>query len=185
MRRHLGNIISVLWTMPRLLIKKLVHGRQFSTGAVERFSPNVVLDFWRGSTVVLGKRVRAHSGCKIRVLDGGRLELGSNVRLNYNCIFMCMDSIRVGEGSVFGPSVLVYDHDHDFRVGLEADEYRSAPVEIGKSCWIGAGTVILRGTKLGDNCVVGAGCVINGEYPANSVIVQKRETEVRSFEVRE
>ena len=43
--------------------------------------------------------------------------------------------------------------------------------------------MILRGTKLGDNCVVGAGCVIRGEYPDNTVIVQKRETVTKTYEV--
>lgn len=96
---------------------------------------------------------------------------------------MCMDSISVGEGTVFGPSVYVYDHDHDYAVGIEKDEYKTEPVVIGKNCWIGANTVILRGTKLGDNCVVGAGCVIRGEYPDNTVIVQKRETVTKTYEV--
>ena len=183
MRRLLGNIISVLWTMPRLLIKKLMHGGKFRSGLIERISPNVVLDFWRGSTVELGSKIRAHSGCIVRVLSKGRLKIGDNVRMNYRCVFMCMDSISVGEGTVFGPSVYVYDHDHDYAVGIEKDEYKTEPVVIGKNCWIGANTVILRGTKLGDNCVVGAGCVIRGEYPDNTVIVQKRETVTKTYEV--
>lgn len=40
--------------------------------------------------------------------------------------------------------------------------------------WIGANTVILRGTVIGRDCVVGAGSVLKGVYPAGSVIVQKR-----------
>ena len=131
MRRLLGNIISVLWTMPRLLIKKLMHGSKFRSGIIERISPNVVLDFWRGSTVELGEKVRAHSGCILRVLSKGRLKIGDNVRMNYRCVFMCMDSISVGEGTVFGPSVYVYDHDHDYAVGIEKDEYKTEPVVIG------------------------------------------------------
>jgi acetyltransferase-like isoleucine patch superfamily enzyme len=53
-------------------------------------------------------------------------------------------------------------------------------VEIGDNSWVGANTIILRGTKIGKNCVVGAGCVISGEYPDNSIITQKRETISRS-----
>ena len=183
MRRLLGNIISVLWTMPRLLIKKLMHGRRFKSGLIERISPNVVLDFWRGSTVELGDKVRAHSGCIFRVLNNAHLKIGDNVQINYRCIFMCMDSISIGDNSFIAPSVLIYDHDHDFRAGIVKDEYKTEPVVIGKNCWIGANTVILRGTKLGDNCVVGAGCVIRGEYPDNTVIVQKRETVSKTYEV--
>lgn len=51
-------------------------------------------------------------------------------------------------------------------------------MNIGKNCWIGANTVILRGTTIGDNSVIGAGCVLKGEYPAGAIIIQKRETTI-------
>lgn len=44
---------------------------------------------------------------------------------------------------------------------------------------IGANALILRGTTIGDNTVVGGGTVVKGDFPANSVIIQKRTTEVR------
>ena len=185
MRRTMSNLLGVAWSAPRMAIKKLAHGDSFHCTALERFSPNVVLEFRRGSVVTLGDRVRAHSGTKIKALEGARLYIGSNVRINYNCMFMCMDSISIGEGTEFGPAVCIYDHDHDYKAGLKSDKFVTAPVSIGKNCWIGANTVILRGTKLGDNCVVGAGCVLSGEYPDNSVIVQKRDTTVTRYEVRE
>jgi len=47
-----------------------------------------------------------------------------------------------------------------------------------RNCWIGANTVILRGTTIGDNSVIGAGCVLKGEYPAGAIIIQKRETTI-------
>ena len=52
--------------------------------------------------------------------------------------------------------------------------YKTSPVVIGDDVWIGANTVILRGTVIGRDCVVGAGSVLKGVYPAGSVIVQKR-----------
>ena len=54
--------------------------------------------------------------------------------------------------------------------------YNTGKLKIGKNCWIGANTVILRGTVLGDNCVVGAGSVLKGHYESGSIILQKRET---------
>ena len=76
----------------------------------------------------------------------------------------------------------MYDHDHDYRKGLNVDsnkeDFIRAPIIIGQNCWIGANTVILKGTVLGDNCVVGAGSVISGKYPNNSVIIQKRIGEI-------
>ena len=143
---------------------------------IERFSPNVVTEFNGGSKVVLKKKVRVHSGTKIKVRNGAELFIGNNVKVNYNCIIVSREHIEIGDGTEFGPSVYLYDHDHDYRAGLKADEFISAPIVIGKNCWIGANTVILRGTSIGDNCVIGAGSIIKGTFPPNSLVLQNRIT---------
>ncbi len=43
-------------------------------------------------------------------------------------------------------------------------------VRIGKNVWIGAGSIILDGTVIGDNCVVVAGSLVNRRYPDNVII---------------
>ena len=185
MRRLFNNIISVIFSLVKFSLMKLFHWSGFSFSPVERFSPNVVTEFNKGSMVTLGKMVRVHSGTKIKVRDGAKLSIGSNAKLNYNCIIACHNQIKIGEGTEFGPSVYLYDHDHDYRVGFSADSNKetfiSEPIKIGNNCWIGANTIILRGTEIGDNCVVGAGCVLNGKYEANSLIIQKRETSVKTI----
>lgn len=178
MRRTINNIISVFCTMIRMMILKLFHGKRLKVSLVERFSPNVVFEMNRNAKVTIGKKVRVHSGTKIKIRKAAQLFLGENVKINYNCIIACHQQISIGAGTEFGPSVYVYDHDHDYRAGLKESKFLTEAVEIGENCWIGANTVILRGTKLGNDCVVGAGCVLKGEYPAGSVIVQKRQTEI-------
>lgn len=184
MRRLVNNVISVIFTAVKFCIMKLFHGRNFRFSLVERFSPNVVTEFNRGSDVELGRSIRIHSGSKLKVRKGAKLFIGAGTKINYNCMIVCHNSVSIGEGTEFGPAVYIYDHDHDYAVGLKADKFKSAPIVIGKNVWIGANTVILRGTVIGDNSVVGAGCVIKGEFPANSVIVQKRETEYTVCEVK-
>lgn len=182
MRRQFNNIISVSYSALRIVIYKLLNGVSFKSSLIERISPNVVLEFNKGSKVTLGKKIRVHSGSKIKVRSGAELNIGDNVKINYYCIIACRDKISIGEGTEFGPSVYLYDHDHDYKKGLcansDEESFKKAPIEIGKNCWIGANTVILRGTKIGDNCVIGAGCVLNGTYSDNTVIVQKRADEV-------
>ena len=58
-------------------------------------------------------------------------------------------------------------------------KFKTAPITIGNNVWMGANALILRGTTIGDNTVVGGGTVVKGDFPANSVIIQKRTTEVR------
>ena len=182
MRRLVNNIISCIYSLFRFSLLKIFHIKGLKFHFVERFSPNVVVEMGKESSLVLGKMVRVHSGSKIKVRKNAKLILENGVKINYNCIIACHKEIKVGAGTQFGPSVYLYDHDHDYRAGLEADKFLVESIEIGKNCWIGANTVILRGTKIGDNCVVGAGCVLKGVFPANSVIVQKRMNDIKEVQ---
>lgn len=47
---------------------------------------------------------------------------------------------------------------------------RTKPIEIGKDCFIGANSIILKGTVIGDGCVIGAGSVVCGKFEPNTVI---------------
>ncbi len=178
MRRQINNLISVAYTAVRLTLMKPFHGRRLRFHAVERFSPNVVLELERGGMLELGSRVRMHSGCKLKVRKGAKAVVGGGVSLNYGCMLLCRQEIRIGQGSEFGPNVLIYDHDHDFRCegGIRAGKYRCAPVTIGKDCWIGANTVILRGVTIGDRAVIAAGSVVTKDVPADTILIQKRES---------
>lgn len=181
MRRLINNILSCIYSLIRFSLMKIFHLKGLNFHLIERFSPNVVVEMGENSSLFLGRKVRVHSGSKIKVRKNAKLVLGPGVKMNYNCIIACRKEIKIGADTQFGPSVYVYDHDHDYKAGLLKDEYLEESVEIGKNCWIGANTVILRGTRIGDNSVVGAGCVLKGIFPANSVVVQKRETVIKSF----
>ncbi|MBE6708572.1 MAG: acyltransferase [Ruminococcaceae bacterium] len=183
MRRVLGNIISILFSFFKFFFIKLFHFNKFSYYWIERFSPNVIVRIGRKSKLKLGKKVRMHSGSKLLLSADGELDIGDNCRFNYNCMIVCHHSITIGSGVEFGPGVYVYDHDHDFRAegGMADRKYKSSPVTIGENSWIGANTIILRGTSIGKNCVIGAGCVVKGDVPDNTILVQKRENEFISL----
>lgn len=175
MRREFNNIVSVLHSIVRFTVLKIFNPKGVHAALIERFSPNVVVEVNHGGQLRLGKRVRAHSGCKLKVRNGAVMTIGDEVSINYNCMFFCRKSIRIGNRTEFGPGVLIYDHDHDYREGLKEGKFKEADVEIGENCWIGANTVILCGTKIGDQCVVAAGSVVKGSIQSGTVFVQKRE----------
>ena len=175
MKRIIKNVISVAFTAVRLFVLRIMMGSNLTTGWIERISPTVQMDFDRCSKVVLGSKVRVHSGCRIKVRKGAQLEIQAGAKMNNNCIITCRDKIVIGEGTEFGPSVYLFDHDHihDYRTGMN-DSYNTAPIIIGRHCWIGANTIILKGAKLGDYCVIAAGSVVIGEVPSGATYVQKR-----------
>ena len=61
--------------------------------------------------------------------------------------------------------------------------YLGAPCIIGHKTEVRPGAFIRGNALVGDNCVVAAGSVIKGEFPANTLIYQKRDTEVKTREV--
>ena len=103
------------------------------------------------------------------------------MRINYNCIIACHNNIVIGEGTEFGPSVYLYDHDHDFRKGLKQNMFVSSPISIGKNCWIGANTIILKGVSIGDDCVIGAGSIVSTSVPSKSIFIQKRVSNIKEY----
>ena len=186
MKRLFNNIISILYTFPKLCLLKIFHWNGLLFHPIERFSPNVDIYYIGHGTMQFGNKVRAHSGCKFRVIKNGIIKVDDSATFNYGCMLTAHEEIHIGAGVEFGPNVLIYDHDHDFRAvgGLKANKFKTGKVQIGEKSWIGANTVILKNTTIGKNCVVGAGCVLtNCTIPDNSIVVQRRGTEIKSYKL--
>ncbi len=177
MRHSIGNIVSVVFSVIKLSVLKLFHWNTLKYCFIERISPDVVIDIDQTSSLELKDKVSIHSGGRITIADGGRVVIGKRVRINNNCRIACRESIRIDDKVEIGPNVMIYDHDHDFKCpgGLDARAYKKSSVHVGEGSWIGAGTIILRGTEIGKNCVIAAGSILKGQYEYNSLIVQKRE----------
>jgi maltose O-acetyltransferase len=77
--------------------------------------------------------------------------------------------ISIGERSGLSPGVVVLAHDASMqsRTGLT----RIARVAIGKRVFVGAGAIILPGTRIGDDAIVGAGAVVRGDVPAGTMVM--------------
>lgn len=116
-KRTLLAAIRTLVTNIRLLCGKVAHGKRFSYSPVTclALSDSVVLS--RRSSICFGNKLRTRGGCRFSVQEYGVLEFGNNVFLNSGCQFNCRFRMSIGSGCEFGPNVLVYDHDHDFRLG--------------------------------------------------------------------
>lgn len=128
----------------------------------------------KSGTAMIGKHLHLNRGAYIAVLDHGDTVIGDDVSFNRNCMVICHKSIQIGDGCIFGPNVLIYDHDHRFDSDGVKPGYRMADVVIENGCWIGAGVTILRGTHIGEKSVIGAGCVVSGEIPAHSLVTMDR-----------
>lgn len=172
----ISDIISAIRANMKCLWLKVFQPKLLYYNPFLRIQSNVEIRL-QGGVIYLGKGVLISSNSVISATDGGHLSLGRMVGINRNSMIMCHDSVCIGDNTIMGPGVYIYDHDHvfDSNDGVRRNKYVTAPITIGKNCWIGANTVILRGTTIGDNCLIAAGSVVKGNYPDGSVIIQKRE----------
>ena len=109
----------------------------------------------------------------ISVLKSGTLFLGKGVGVGNCNQIICQNKIAIGDDTILGPNVYIYDHNHQFTLenGVDRWNYDIDEVIIGKKTWIGANVVILKGVHIGDNCVIGAGSVVTKDIPSHCVAV--------------
>lgn len=98
------------------------------------------------------------------------------------------NGVHVGDYTNIGPNVGLVSSNHDF-VNNELHSH-TAPIEIGRFCWIGMGAVVLPEVRLGDFTIVGAGAIVTRSFadgycvvagnPAR-VIKQLNRTECEAF----
>ncbi|MGG5337514.1 chorismate mutase [Enterococcus pernyi] len=102
---------------------------------------------------------------------GYNIYVGENFYANFNCTFLDVSTIKIGDNCMFAPNVQLYTATHPLHPvkrnsGLEF----AKPIEIGNNVWLGGGVIITPGVTLGDNVVVGAGAVVTKSFPDNVVI---------------
>ena len=180
MKKYVRALICLSYSLFRFLLIKIFHPKNFKFTICNLISPFTEIEINKDAKLSLGKMVRIRSGSKVRVRNGAELKIGDNSSLNHGCMLISHEKITIGKNVQLGPNVLIFDHDHDYRIanGLKELRYKTSPVQIGNNVWVGANTVILRGTTIGDGAVIGAGCVVKSNVPKNTVLVQKRESNI-------
>lgn len=115
---------------------------------------------------------------------GAKIKIGNNVGISGATIY-ARRGITIGDNTCIGGNVKILDNDfHPIEYekrnelllskapesGEKANWIGTKEIIIGKNCFIGCNSLILKGSKLGDGCVVGAGAVVAGSFPDNVVI---------------
>ena len=106
------------------------------------------------------------------VADAATLRLGEHTFIGRGVEFDILSSVSVGSHSLVAPRCFITDHVHGIRPDLRIDQQpcEAQPVLIGSDVWLGAGTVVLPGVKIGDGAVVGANSVVTSDVAPYTVV---------------
>lgn len=109
---------------------------------------------------------------------GVNIHVGKECFINYNCIFLDVSPITLGNGVWIGTNVTLATPNHpfisderlpnDYPDGRHNLEY-SEPITIKDGCWICSSVTICGGVTIGENSIVAAGSVVTRDIPANSI----------------
>ncbi len=169
------NELNILRAKPNVSIHK-----SFRTGEQFKFVTKGEV-----AGIHVGKNVSCRRFCTFLVYQNGSLSIGEGVSFNNDCSVNCLQRVEIGDQSIFGESVHIYDHNHAYsftdELKVEREKFNLGPVRIGKNCWIGSNVVILKGVTIGDNVIIGANCLIHQSVPSNSVVMHDQRLIVKSL----
>ncbi|NPC94075.1 acetyltransferase [Bacillus sp. WMMC1349] len=102
---------------------------------------------------------------------GYNIHVGENFFANFDCIFLDVCEIRIGDNCFIAPGVQIYTATHPLHANerISGIEY-GAPVTIGDHVWIGGGAIINPGVTIGDQVVVASGAVVTKDVPDHVLV---------------
>ncbi|KAF2510800.1 CatB-related O-acetyltransferase [Flavobacterium zhairuonense] len=119
-----------------------------------------------------------------KVLFDGNIVIGTNTTVNGpNTEFYALDyPITIGNFCSIARGTNIQEHNHDinctttyfikyriFNDKYGADAVSKGAIEIGNDVWIGTGSTILTGVKIGDGAVIAANAVVTNDIPPYAI----------------
>lgn len=130
------------------------------------------IELSRSSQLIINGNLHVRSNAMIAVRPDSTLTIGEEVFLNRNSSIVCRESITIGNNTLFGEEVKVYDNNHKIVNGVvEANVFETSPIFIGNNCWIANSSNILKGSVIPDKTVIGAMSLVNKKLSEPGVYI--------------
>ncbi|MDH6364401.1 acetyltransferase-like isoleucine patch superfamily enzyme [Enterococcus sp. PF1-24] len=115
---------------------------------------------------------------------GYNIHVGENFYANFNCTFLDVAPITIGDNCMLAPNVQLYTATHPLHpVERNSGVEYAKPITIGNNVWLGGGAIVIPGVTLGDNVVVAAGAVVTKSFPDNVVVGGNPAKIIKTIEI--
>jgi acetyltransferase-like isoleucine patch superfamily enzyme len=175
------RVFGRLWGTVRLRCKAWLFGIEVGRGTVAHGPVGLLR--WPGGRIRIGERCELISSwrrataatvgapVRLRVFGpGASIDIGDEVQLTGTSVTARSTPIVIGRRVMMAPGAVVVDSDFHAHWPLES-RYSDpgveldAPVVIEEYAWIGIGSLILKGVRIGRGAIVAAGSVVTKDVP--------------------
>mgnify|MGYP005987749439 CR=1 FL=1 len=109
------------------------------------------------------------------------VEFGNNVFIWHNTIIDSFHGVKIGKGSQIGTKVGIFTHSSHNSIRYYNKSYQDiyfndhfgrikGSVEIGEYTFVGANSIIMPKTKIGNGCIISGFSYVQGNFPDYSII---------------
>ncbi|MFD2203534.1 CatB-related O-acetyltransferase [Shivajiella indica] len=177
--------MRLLNKIKNLILLKLKEINSINLSKTGKIGSNVKL---KGA--IISGSVTIAEGCKIshgvHLKGESEIIIGRFTSINgpMTDIHAMVYPVKIGAFSSIARNVSIQEYNHSsekvstylirknvFKEGMIEDVESKGPIIIGNDVWIGAHSLVLSGSKIGDGAVIGANSVVNGEIPPYSIAV--------------
>lgn len=112
----------------------------------------------------------------VLIVAAADVVLGDGVHIASHVGLRSHEGLKIGAGTVIAAGTQIYG-----ATDRPGESVEKGPVSIGTGCLVGANSVVLPNTKIGDGAFFGAGSVIQGDYAGGALYVGSPARKVRDL----
>lgn len=120
---------------------------------------------------------------RISIWKGASLDIANDVFINDGVNICATLHISISSHTKIGDQTYIYDS--DFHQVSPDVPIRRTPVTIGRNVWIGANSMVLAGSSIGENSVIAAGSIVTSSIPPNCLAGGSPAKVLRSLQIPE
>jgi len=129
----------------------------------------------RGSQIAIGDYSEIYDFVCIRFVGGsGDIRMGEHCYINPGCVLYSGNGISMGDYVLLAPGVMLLPTNHEYSrrdIPIRHQEFKPSKngIVIENDVWIGANSVVLDGSHIGQGAIIAAGSVVIGQVPPYEV----------------
>lgn len=136
-----------------------------------------------GDSVSIGARSAIRPSSYYGGPVGEGLRMGDRSSIATGCFIGCSGLIEIGSDVMLGPGVQLHAENHSFDsivAAIKGQGVERLGIVIEDDCWIGAGSIVTAGVRIGSGSVIGAGSVVTRDIPSQSIAAGAPARVIRS-----